>query len=448
MKKEEKAFLPSGSPGVTAVILAAGQSQGLLPLTENLPKPMLDIKGKTILERQIEVLNACGVKDIAVVRGYKKEAIKLPNIRYYDNDEFATTSEVFSLFRASKELGGPFLFLYGDILFERGHLEKLLKSPADISILVDRAWGESYAQQERRGPGETRGAPDLVLLKDAQESGYRFLGADTPHVVAKVGRSIDPREAGHGEFVGMAMFTQKGARRSPTSTPAPRDASADGKFHEAESLRAASFTDLLQELVDAATRCRPSTSTRAGSRSTRSRTTGAPGRCSRSRAAMSHGKGGPSHAPELVAALKAAGFDFFAGVPCSLLKGLVSILDADPDAHYVSATREDSALGMAAGAYLGGKTPMVLMQNSGLGVSVNALASLHDDVRAADAARDLVARRGRQRRARAHPDGRDHAPHPRSHARSPTASSRPTSRWRSRSPGRRRPCSRRSTPSR
>lgn len=91
---------------------------------------------------------------------------------------------------------------------------------------------------------------------------------------------------------------------------------------------------------------------------------------------MSHGKGGPSHAPEFVAALKANGFDFFAGVPCSLLKGLVSILDQDRDAHYVSATREDSAIGMAAGAWLGGKLPMVLMQNSGLGVSVNALASL------------------------------------------------------------------------
>src|SRR6185312_2190252 len=92
---------------------------------------------------------------------------------------------------------------------------------------------------------------------------------------------------------------------------------------------------------------------------------------------MSHESKGPSKAPEFVAALKAAGFDFFAGVPCSLLKGLVSLLDKDEAAHYVSATREDSALGMACGAYLGGKRPMVLMQNSGLGVSVNALASLH-----------------------------------------------------------------------
>jgi phosphonopyruvate decarboxylase len=90
---------------------------------------------------------------------------------------------------------------------------------------------------------------------------------------------------------------------------------------------------------------------------------------------MSHSAEGPSHAPAFVEALKAQGFDFFCGVPCSLLKGLVALLEKDRG--YVSATREDSALGIAAGAFFGGKRPMVLMQNSGLGVSVNAIASLH-----------------------------------------------------------------------
>ncbi|WP_437951670.1 isocitrate lyase/phosphoenolpyruvate mutase family protein [Sorangium sp. So ce296] len=243
MKQEESSFLPSGSPGVTAVILAAGQSQGLLPLTEELPKPMLDLKGKSILERQIDVLNACGVKDVAVVRGYKKEAIKLPNARYYDNDEYATTNEVASLFRASKELNGPFVFLYGDIVFERGHLEKLLKSPADISIVVDRA----YAEGQR--PKDARGVPDLVVLKDAQEAGYRFVGADAPHRVARVGRAIPAGEA-HGEFVGMAMFTAKGARLLTDCYRQLQETRAKGSFHEAESLRSATFTDLLQELID------------------------------------------------------------------------------------------------------------------------------------------------------------------------------------------------------
>jgi phosphoenolpyruvate phosphomutase len=243
MKQEEGAFMPSESPGVTAVILAAGASQGLLPLTEEVPKPMLDIKGKTILERQIEVLNACGLKDVAVVRGYKKDAIKVPNVRYYDNDEFATSNEAVSLFRAGKELAGSFVFLYGDILFERGHLEKLLKSPADISILVDRSFREDGR------PTEGRGAPDLVVLKDAQEAGYRFVGAESPHRVARVGRTIAASQA-HGEFVGMAMFTQKGARLLTDCYGQLTEARPAGGFHEAASLRGATFPDLLQELVD------------------------------------------------------------------------------------------------------------------------------------------------------------------------------------------------------
>lgn len=71
------------------------------------------------------------------------------------------------------------------------------------------------------------------------------------------------------------------------------------------------------------------------------------------------------------------GYDFFTGVPCSLFEGVTRILDREPRYGYVSAVREDLALGIAAGAYLGGRQPIVLMQNSGLGVSVNALVSLH-----------------------------------------------------------------------
>jgi phosphoenolpyruvate phosphomutase len=243
MSKDEGAFMPSESPGVTAVILGAGQSQGLMPLTENLPKPMLDIKGKTVLERQIEVLNACGIKEIAVVRGYKKEAFNVSNVRYYDNDQFASTNEVESLFTAKKELGGSFLFLYGDILFERGHLEKLLKSPADISLLVDRAWKDTGGTGQQAAG---RGAPDLVRLDDPQESGYRFVGAEAPHKVAQIGRNIPAAEA-QGEFIGMAMFTQKGARA--LTDVYGQLVEKKGKVHEAASLKEASFTDLVQEVI-------------------------------------------------------------------------------------------------------------------------------------------------------------------------------------------------------
>jgi len=84
--------------------------------------------------------------------------------------------------------------------------------------------------------------------------------------------------------------------------------------------------------------------------------------------------GRPS-AERVVDRLLAAGFDFFVGVPCSLVKTL--LVELERRGLYLGETREDAALGVAAGAYLAGRTPVVIMQNSGLGVSLNALASLH-----------------------------------------------------------------------
>jgi len=83
----------------------------------------------------------------------------------------------------------------------------------------------------------------------------------------------------------------------------------------------------------------------------------------------------PCPASGFVDALENAGFDFFTGVPCSLVGGLIAELERRE--KYLGETREDAALGVAAGAYLAGRLPVVVMQNSGLGVSLNALGSLH-----------------------------------------------------------------------
>lgn len=70
------------------------------------------------------------------------------------------------------------------------------------------------------------------------------------------------------------------------------------------------------------------------------------------------------------------GYDFFTGVPDSILKTILCTLESDPRFLYVPAIREDSAFGVAVGAYLGGRMPMVLLQSSGVGHSLDALASL------------------------------------------------------------------------
>lgn len=75
--------------------------------------------------------------------------------------------------------------------------------------------------------------------------------------------------------------------------------------------------------------------------------------------------------------LKKDGYGFFTGVPCSLLSGLFSILEQQNAVTYIPSVREDAAVGLCAGAYMAGKLPVLMMQNSGLGYSLNAFTSLN-----------------------------------------------------------------------
>jgi len=247
MEQDEKQFLPVGSERITAIIAAAGFEKQLLPLIEDKPKCLLDIKGKTILDRQISALNECDIKEIALVRGYKKEAISLPNIRYYDNDRYEETGELVSLFCADNELTGRTIVLYGDIIFDTSILEKLLKSPADIALVVDLAWFD----QEQRNAQPTHLNPDLVSLATPPGKSYlsRFVMPEGEHQVVKIGQQL-PRELAHGEFIGMAMFSEKGTQALRECYHRSQKQSQSSAFHESVSLAKASFTDMLQELID------------------------------------------------------------------------------------------------------------------------------------------------------------------------------------------------------
>lgn len=74
--------------------------------------------------------------------------------------------------------------------------------------------------------------------------------------------------------------------------------------------------------------------------------------------------------------LKEAGINFIVSVPCANLKKLLELIDEDDDIRHVPVTREEEGFGICAGAYMGGMKPAILMQNSGLGNSINVLTSL------------------------------------------------------------------------
>jgi sulfopyruvate decarboxylase subunit alpha len=76
-------------------------------------------------------------------------------------------------------------------------------------------------------------------------------------------------------------------------------------------------------------------------------------------------------------AIKKAGIDFVVSLPCINLGKIMELVDCDPDIIHIPVTREEEGFGICAGAYMGRKNPAILMQNSGLGNSVNVLASLY-----------------------------------------------------------------------
>ena len=71
------------------------------------------------------------------------------------------------------------------------------------------------------------------------------------------------------------------------------------------------------------------------------------------------------------------GFGPYIGVPCSFLKPLINYTIDREEIEYIAANNEGEAVAIASGAYLAGKRPVVMFQNSGLGNTINPLTSLN-----------------------------------------------------------------------
>ena len=151
LQEAEERYLPKGAEDTCAIVLAAGRGHELGELTEHQPKTMVKIQGAPILARIVDAYNAVGVKDIVVVRGYKKETVNLPNLTYVDNDDYADTGELASLLKglqSRKDRAQQTLISYGDVLFNTYIPQSLCQEADDCVIFLDSNWREqtSYAR--------------------------------------------------------------------------------------------------------------------------------------------------------------------------------------------------------------------------------------------------------------------------------------------------------------
>jgi len=124
-----------------AVILAAGEGKRLRPFTETMPKVMLPVANKPVLEYVFDAARNCGIDEIIVVVGYKKEVImeyfknyKGIKITYAIQDKQLGTAH--ALLQAKNKLNDSFIVLSGDNIIDQNSISKLIKDNSEYSILI------------------------------------------------------------------------------------------------------------------------------------------------------------------------------------------------------------------------------------------------------------------------------------------------------------------------
>lgn len=217
-----------------AIILAAGQGTRLKKYTENLPKGMLCFQGKTIIERQIELYQACGIEKIIIVRGFAADKINYDGITYYQNEDFANTNMVESLMAAKEEFDSDIIVSYSDILFEKRILLDMMKSDVEFGVSVDDCW-QSY-WEKRYGKVDF----DTESLTIDADNNIKELGREAPAL-----ELIDAR------YIGLLKFSKSGLEKIETIMEEAYANCENQPWQQSgKTVRKAYMTDLLNALIE------------------------------------------------------------------------------------------------------------------------------------------------------------------------------------------------------
>lgn len=176
------------------LILGAGQGKRLLPLTEEIPKALLDIGGRRLIERQIDAFAACGIKEFVVLAGYRADLMADVlgqveadrgdiSIRIVHNPFFAISDNLASCWMARHEMTGDFIQVNGDNLFRADMVERLLSAElAPVTVVINHK--------------STYDNDDMKVMMDGER-------------LTEIGKTL-PLEAVDAEAVGMYLFRGEG----------------------------------------------------------------------------------------------------------------------------------------------------------------------------------------------------------------------------------------------
>ena len=110
------------------IILNAGSGTRLGELTKNLPKGLLDINGKSLIERQIENFSSKNIEKILLIVGPNSDKFNLKNVDYVFDETYNEHEQLGSLFAAKKFMVNDVIISFGDVLVEKNVFEQIIKS--------------------------------------------------------------------------------------------------------------------------------------------------------------------------------------------------------------------------------------------------------------------------------------------------------------------------------
>lgn len=163
-------------------------------LTDERPKCLIEVRGKSLLDRQLEALRKAGIMEIAIVTGYKREMLANRGLVEFHNARWAETNMVSSIVCAEDWMRkGPCIVSYSDIFYEPEAVRSLMTCDATLAVTYDADWKAKWTQRF--------GDP----LLDAET--FRLT---TESTLAEIGMRPTNVDEVQGQYMGLLRFTPEG----------------------------------------------------------------------------------------------------------------------------------------------------------------------------------------------------------------------------------------------
>ena len=219
-----------------AIIIGAGRGSRLEHLTDEVPKTMVEVLGRTMLDQILDALEHAGFarRDIVFVAGYRSEVVRAahPELTFVENRDWESNNILLSLLKARSFLEDGFVSTYADIVYEPEIARAVASSTADICLGCDTRWRRRYVKRSHH--------PET----DAEKLSFE---GDR---VTRLSRHL-PSDEASGEFIGVMKLSRAGAARFLRAFDEAEAAYRGRVFREGRTFEKAYLIDLLAAMLDA-----------------------------------------------------------------------------------------------------------------------------------------------------------------------------------------------------